>query len=98
MTCGADNTLTLDTLESAVSANFGDLLRMKYGRVDGIGRWPRVGKAGLKAPDGPSVLATFSTLKMNWVPYCSASFRSTSAIVAWISNCRGRMSSLRGIP
>src|SRR6266481_8423508 len=96
MTCGDDSTLTLVTEASAVMAKLGILLMIKKGLFDGKVKLFILGKLD---EAGPSVLATWSALKKNWVPYCRESGpRSTSAIVASISTCSGMMSILRSIP
>src|SRR5580693_4197870 len=94
MTCGAESTLTLVIAARAESATFGDLLSVKKGTAEGKVRLPRAGSP----ESGPRVLAMWSALKKNCVPYCSESLRSTSAIVASISTWSGMMSILRSIP
>ena len=68
--------------------------------MEGKVRLPILGIGGTVVPDGPKVNPMRSpvALKKNWVPYCSESLRSTSAIVASINTWSGMMSILRNIP
>ena len=91
-TCGEDSTFTVVTACSAFSAAWPlrGPLSTKPGKPEA--KAPAAAPAGLKlsAPLMPA-------LKKNCVPYCRLSFSVTSATVASMRTCKGRMSILRSI-